>query len=54
MLSKELNGKSVHLKPSRENLRIRKKGNSDTAPATVGKNVRLYDHCASIRHGKVT
>jgi len=27
---------------------------SDTAPATVGKNVRLYDHCAQMRHGKVT
>jgi hypothetical protein len=27
---------------------------SDTAPATVGKNGRLYDHCAQMRHGKVT
>jgi hypothetical protein len=26
---------------------------SDTAPATVGKNVGLYDHCAQMRHGKV-
>ena len=26
--------------------------NADTAPATVNKNVWLYDHCA-IRHGKV-
>ena len=27
-------------------------GKADTAPATVNKNVWLYDHCAT-RHGKV-
>ena len=37
-----------------DSLIFKKTSYSDTAPATVGKNIELYDHCAPIRHGKVT